>query len=103
MSSNTYITGEFTLLDDSDIMFSATASYAVTPEGVRLIEINIIRVSLASYELPADEGYDPEPMILDCRHVYQQLRLEELLMVDFETDILKECCEHASANAGVNP
>jgi hypothetical protein len=98
--SNHYLTGEIAL-SDFDLRYVVTIGYCMTAEGPKPTCINIIRIVHSGYELPADEGFDPEPLIFDVRHIYQEMEFDKRLMADFEDDILQAVREHAAVNVEV--
>lgn len=93
-------TGRFEI-PDMDLRYACTASWIIRGDEVFITDLTLLEIQHTGYELPADEGYDPEPVILDVRHTYQRIGLEKRLRADFEDVILQECIEHAAANAGV--
>jgi hypothetical protein len=97
--SNHHITGQFEL-SDNDLRYICTAAYAVLPDGPKCVDLTLLHIAQTAYELPADDGFDPEPLILNCQYVYQQIELEKRLREDFEPDIQEVIAVHAAANAG---
>lgn len=97
--SGYHLTGEFDI-PDFDIRYRCTATYVDTEAGPKPVDMTLLHVVQSRYELPAEHGYDPEPVILDVRHTWQQIELEKKLLEEFGDVVREACREHACTTAG---